>query len=48
MIDSKEIEDMIAELEESVIILQNQPGQHIVVEQLQQQINTLKSKLNYD
>ena len=48
MLSSKEIEDMIAELEESVIILQSQPGQHQVVQQLQQQINTLKSKLNYD
>lgn len=45
MLDSKEIEDMIAELEETVIILQSKPGNHEAVQQLQRQIDTLKQRV---
>jgi hypothetical protein len=44
MLSSKELEDLIAELEETVIILQSQVGQHNAVEQIQRQIEALKKR----
>lgn len=45
MIDRTAIEDMICELEETIIALQGRPGNDSAIEQLQSQIESLKLKL---
>jgi polyhydroxyalkanoate synthesis regulator phasin len=40
-----DVEDLIAELEEAVILLQSRPGNDEVVDQLRRQIQSLKDKV---
>jgi len=44
--DAKAIEDLIAELEESIILLQGKPGNYEAVKSLQTQVETLRERLN--
>jgi hypothetical protein len=44
--DSKELDDLIAELEESIILLQGRPGNHQAVASLEEQIKSLREKQN--